>query len=90
LPYDLLVRLHATDSSGLRLSFGVHSSELHGVAAPLGLEAVMNDLRETECAKCGSGTRSEEWNAQPDGEQLVAAWCDNPYCEDYRAAPAGA
>jgi hypothetical protein len=45
----------------------------------------MNDLRETECAKCGSGTRTEEWSA-PDGATLVGAWCDNPYCEDYRAA----
>jgi hypothetical protein len=52
----------------------------------------MNDLRETECAKCGSGTRTEEWTvpAQPEGAALVGAWCDNPYCEDYQAPAPGA
>jgi hypothetical protein len=48
---------------------------------------VMNEVRETECAKCGSGTRTEEWTVpdQPEGAVLVGAWCDNPYCEDYLA-----
>ena len=45
----------------------------------------MNDLRESECATCGSGTRAEEWTVpdRPDGAALGGAWCDNPYCEDY-------
>ena len=52
----------------------------------------MSDVREMECAKCGSGTRFEEWttHAPPEGEQLVGAWCDNPYCEDYKTPRAGA
>jgi len=52
----------------------------------------MNDTRETECTKCGSGTRTEEWTATEGraAGRLVASHCDNPYCEDHvSSAPGG-
>ena len=52
----------------------------------------MNETRETECAKCGSGTRTEEWTATEGlaGARLLTARCDNPYCEDYSTSASGA
>jgi len=49
----------------------------------------MKDLRELECVKCGAGTRTEEWTVldDPPSERLVDAWCDNPYCDDYKVPP---